>query len=114
MTHKCKECGAEEDPSRWMKSTGDLLAAQKLCLACYHWEDLIQRYSADERIVVEGKHYIAGKENGPTSFRGFGGRHFTIEFFDGRKLETTNLWHQGTIPEHYRGRLPDNAKWGGK
>lgn len=29
-----------------------------------------------------------------------------------KKGETTNLWHQGKIPEHYRGRLPDNAKWG--
>ena len=32
-----------------------------------------------------------------------------IRFTDGREVITHNLWHQGTIPKHFRARLPDNA-----
>lgn len=40
-----------------------------------------------------------------------GGRKFHIQMHDGQVIETTELWHQGTIPEHFRERLPDNANF---
>jgi hypothetical protein len=44
-------------------------------------------------------------------YRGFAGRRFVIRFHDGRIVETTNLWSNGIIPEHFRDRLLDNACW---
>lgn len=65
----------------------------------------------DQTIVrVGGKHYQIAPEK-QSGMRGFGGAKFLIRFFDGRSVETTNLWSQGTIPEHFRSRLPDNAEF---
>lgn len=63
------------------------------------------------RVVVEVEHYLICEEKGPDRFRGFGGRLFTIEFFDGRRVSTTNLMHQGTVPARWRERFPDNARF---
>ncbi|MGW4792213.1 hypothetical protein ACWEPC_07335 [Nonomuraea sp. NPDC004297] len=46
--------------------------------------------------MVDGEHYAIGGDTG--GFRGHGGRHFDIEWFDGRRATTQNLWHQGTVP----------------
>ncbi|MEV4748997.1 hypothetical protein AB0K21_21685 [Streptosporangium sp. NPDC049248] len=63
-----------------------------------------------KRVVVNGEHYlICGDETG--GFRGYGGRRFDIEFFDGRTATTRNLWCQGTIPPRWRDRYPDNARF---
>ncbi|CAO0836086.1 putative protein OS=Streptomyces microflavus OX=1919 GN=Smic_80960 PE=4 SV=1 [Streptomyces microflavus] len=42
---------------------------------------------------------------------GFGGRRFDIEFFDGRRVTTHDLWSQGTIPPKHRERYQDNARF---
>ncbi|WP_433235329.1 DUF6197 family protein [Streptosporangium sp. CA-135522] len=63
-----------------------------------------------KRVVVEGEHYLIVDET-CSGFRGFGGRRFDIEFFDGRTATTWNLWHQGTIPARWRDRYPDNARF---
>ncbi len=60
---------------------------------------------------VNGTHYIVGDEDAPQSFRGFGGSLFLIQFDDGRRVATTNLWCQGEIPPALRDKLPDNAKF---
>lgn len=61
------------------------------------------------RVVVDGEHYTIGGDTG--AFRGFGGHRFDIEWFDGRKATTRNLWHQGTVPAEWRHRYPDNARF---
>jgi hypothetical protein len=46
--------------------------------------------------------------------RGFGGHEFHIRFTDGREeaeVETSNLWCQGNIPEHFSKLLPNNAEF---
>lgn len=62
-------------------------------------------------IIIDHVCYQTENENSSSHFRGFGGQKFVIEFFDGRKLETTNLWHIGIIPPYYRRTLKDNAKF---
>lgn len=64
-----------------------------------------------KRVVVDGQHYLICEERGSLRFRGFGGRRFHIEFFDGRRATTTNLMHQGEIPAKYRELYPDNARF---
>lgn len=65
------------------------------------------------RVVVDGEHYMLGDDNPnlPSSCKGFGGRRYRIEFFDGRTVPTSDLWHQGTIPPKWRERYPDNARF---
>jgi hypothetical protein len=72
------------------------------------WRD---RDDPAKRVVVDGEHFYICDEIGSRQLRGFGGRRFYIEFFDGRRAETTNLMHQGTIPARWRERFPDNARF---
>ncbi|MFF1625581.1 hypothetical protein [Streptomyces sp. NPDC058272] len=59
------------------------------------------------RVVVDGEHFTIG----PGDSGGYGGRRFDVEFFDGRKVTTRDLWHQGVIPPKHRERYPDNARF---
>lgn len=63
-------------------------------------------------IVRAGHHhyYIGEERNEPSSWKGFGGREWRVEFLDGRIVETDNLWSQGVIPPKWRDALSDNAK----
>jgi hypothetical protein len=64
-----------------------------------------------KRVVIDGEHYTLGEDKPGYEWKGFGGRRFDIEFFDGRKVTTHDLWHQGTIPPKWRERYPDNARF---
>lgn len=81
-----------------------------------YWEHYIlgdKGVTEDRRVVIEGVHYSLGKNGAkPGPHNGHAGRRFEIEFFDGRRVTTHDLWHQGPIPPVFRDRLPDNAKWG--
>ncbi|OKI19290.1 hypothetical protein [Streptomyces sp. CB03911] len=59
------------------------------------------------RVVVDGEHYTLG----PGNSGGYGGRRWEIEFFDGRRQVTHDLWHQGVIPPKWRERYPNNARF---
>lgn len=78
-----------------------------------YWEPKINDPSLlEKRVIIEGVHYTLGKNgNKPGPHNGFGGRKFDIEFFDGRRVSTYDLWYQGVIPPIFQDRLPDNAKW---
>jgi hypothetical protein len=88
-----------------------------ICAPCFTWEhwNAIQRSDKtadkDRFVIVDGKHYAIGNESapGPSHCRGFGGSRFRIRFHDGRYVESTNLWHQGTITDDFRADMPDNA-----
>jgi hypothetical protein len=85
------------------------LLRTRLCFSCHFWRRHIEDPGeAPHRVVVDGHHYIIGEE-GPAVFKGFGGAKWRIRFADGRETCTSNLWHQGEIPTHFRGDLPDNA-----
>ena len=106
----CKECGKEEK-LHWIKEENDKLISRNLCFKCNFWfeKTLIKDESNVARI--DGRHYQIASETDKSSFRGYGGAKFIILFNDGRKITTTNLWHQGAIPKHFKKRLPDNAKF---
>lgn len=58
------------------------------------------------RIFYQGMSYSAGlaNPNRPDNWKGFGGRHFTVKFNDGRILKTDDLVMGFSTDE------PDNAK----
>ena len=106
----CRECGKIENSKSY--TTGANLLARQLCFHCDFWTDYVEQKDKPEMIRVDGQHYVIGREEDSGFGRGFAGRKFVIEFFDGRKVTTSNLWAQGNIPARFLERLPDNAKWG--
>lgn len=69
----------------------------------------VQLSDRSNAVVINGVHYRIGPPGG--EFQGFGGRRYDIEFLDGRRVTTYNLWYQGLIPPKYLIQLPDNARW---
>jgi hypothetical protein len=88
----------------------------------YFWSTKIEAIATDDILLednklavrIDGACYIIGAEN-DGGLRGFSGRKFTIEFisgkFKGQIIDTTNLWHQGEIPEELKSMLPDSARF---
>lgn len=101
---KCIICGKELDKSKYTHK--DLCSRE--CFNIDYWNDKIENFNS-QNVVIDGKMYKIGSENGSYGFKGFGGTKIKIKFNDGRVIETTSLWHNGTIPESHRDKLPDNA-----
>lgn len=102
---KCIVCGKEIEKSAYMNA--DLCGSE-----CFHinfWNEIVDDKDNPNRVRVNGKAYYIGNEKDKSSFRGFGGARFHIKFLDGREVISTNLWHNGEIPEDFRDRLSDNA-----
>lgn len=88
------------------------------CFTCWFWGEHAWDIKDDRRVIVNGVHYTMnpsdldpeGKKRREFG-RGFSGARWEIEFFDGRKVVTHNLWHQGEIPEYWRtkNKYQDNA-----
>lgn len=80
----------------------------------YWAEQLSHRQGA---LVINGKHYRIGKNNGrprgvTDDFRGFGGRKFEIEMLaNGHVAKVDDLWYQGPIPPKHLPLFPDNARF---
>lgn len=70
-------------------------------------------------LVINGKHYRIGENNGRTAqdvgFKGFGGRKFVIQYLDGsaEPITVDDLWFQGAIPPKFRelAEFQDNARF---
>ena len=114
---KCKECSAEISLN-YMESSKTRMIERKLCFICLFWSNYVDCVEfgtiATQRIArINHKHFVIGNEGKSrrAEFRGYGGAKFVIIFNNGDRVETTNLWAQGEIPERFRNRLPDNAKF---
>jgi len=105
-SQRCQEC---HEPTSDLTESG-------LCVLCDRWRSFSAIAQSENLVRVKGHHYVIEDEDDTPLFglRGFGGQTFTIRFFDGRAVTTTNLWAQGPIPEHFRERLPDNAEFVGR
>ena len=108
---KCRICGNTDSLERWVEcDERRVMKKDGVCFQCAFWLNKIE--IADENtVIVNGVRYTIGKENVKSPFKGFGGVDFNIEFFDGRKVTSHNLWCQGDIPERFRTypELQDNA-----
>lgn len=102
---KCIICKKEIEKFKFLNK--DLCSSK--CYRIDFWNDYVLKVD-DKRIArIDGNHYFIEPDSNSSDFKGFGGREFTIKFNDGRTVTTKNLWHQGTIPEDFKKRLPDNA-----
>lgn len=99
---KCVICGKEIEKSEY--------SSKVLCSSeCFHidfWRDCLD----DEAVIVNKICYHVGKEHSKSPFRGHSGAKFKIRMKEtGKVIETTNLWHNGEVPdEFYKG---DNAEF---
>jgi hypothetical protein len=62
-----------------------------------HWEAVLAHKDDPNQVRVHGKVSHIGPEDPtiPHYMRGHGGGWYGIRFFDGREVESTNLWEQG-------------------
>lgn len=80
------------------------------CDECRHWYQMWEVRNEPTTVRINGEHYIIGDINAKS--KGLGGQKHKIAFFDGRVVETDNLWHQGSIPIVWAMYgLTDNAKF---
>jgi hypothetical protein len=107
--YTCVECGAEGDANRFLHNFAQSMFEKRLCFTCHHWVKLLELRDDPKTVRAKNHHYRIGSEGDP--FPGFAGTKFGVKFTDGRVITTTNLWHQGEIPERFRARLPDNAEF---
>ena len=112
----CKECGSEIN-LHYREDVKERLARLSLCHKCDHWNGQYQislqhKLSEGQSLRIDGVHYRIAPEDRPGP-RGFGGSRFTFVLEDGTQLESSNVWCQGEIPEHWKSRLPDNARMAG-
>ena len=104
---KCPTCGQELgkfwSDENSMKKHGE-------CFECSLWRERLSLVGNSDVAIIDGTLYTIGDEDSTDpSCRGFGGDKFVINFKDGRKVTTTNLWCGGEISEHWRPQFPDNA-----
>lgn len=108
----CSLCNKPHYQKNW--APGDHLRyilKHNVCFHCAHWEMHIEHPTP---VIIDGTMYTPG---GATTggFRGMGGRRFDIEFtsglYVGQKITTFDLWSGGTMPQYWREKIPDNAKF---
>jgi hypothetical protein len=112
LSHNCKECGKTEN-GNWVTAVTEELRKTQLCFTCDFWHNIIKNKGSNS-VIVKGTHYIIGRKPQPKEHKGLlghGGALFKIRFFNGREVETNNLWCQGTVPDRFKDRLPDNAEF---
>lgn len=107
----CPSCGEKNFCTGHMGKEAERMRETGLCFNCASLE---MRCEAGAAVIIDNYVYTIRPE--PRSdddhrFLGMAGRRFDIEFFDGRKITTHNLWAGGLIPERYRDRLPNTAKF---
>ena len=111
---KCKIYGQEFDSSQFRDEYQIPMNKNQMCFNCTFW---MKRLEEDKILpphtacMIDGTHYVIGDENSKSYFRGFGGAKFQIEFNDGHKVVTTNLWCQGEPKGYWREKFPDNARF---
>ncbi len=93
-------------------TNGQVLRDKNLCFSCNFWDEKIEEQHKPNKFVINGAFYSdGGRSNKPNHCLGFGGAEFKIETFDGRIIETNNLWCASKISKYYIDKFPDNAKF---
>lgn len=103
---KCACCGAYARCS-YMDAVAQKMQARQMCFSCSFWEDRCQE---NWLTIIDGHTYGPGNRTSG-EMRGMAGRRFDIEYFDGRRVTTYDLWSGGEIPEPFRSRMQDNARF---
>ena len=102
---KCEICGKVMESSKYAT---DIVCSNE-CFKAKYWVDRVKRINNPTQVVADHIVYQIGQEDIPDCIKGYDASVFYIKFNDGRLVKTTNLWHNGLLPEAFRSLLPDNA-----
>lgn len=105
----CRDCG---EANYWTNYSGEMkpvIDADGVCFNCAFWRVAVQK---KHETVIAGRIYGIGDINRkPGPHNGMAGRRFEIEYFDGRRVVTHDLWSGSEIPEKHRAAIPDTARF---
>lgn len=101
----CEICGKTIQSSKYLES----VICSSECFSAKYWLDRVKRINNPTQVVIDNTVYQIGREDISKESKGFGGAVHFIKFNDGRLIKTTNLWHNGKLPEAFRSMLPNNA-----
>ena len=112
---KCPTCNRELGTNIPISSDERSMKEHGECFECSLWRERLSLVGKPNIAIIDGTFYTIGDEDSKDPFRGFGGDKFVINFKDGRKVITTNLWCGGDISEAWKPKFPNNAdfdwKW---
>lgn len=112
---KCKICGDIVNYDNFVDDVAKVMKENCLCFSCQLWKERADKLQNEDKYlhpIIDGTYYTVGDEDSKeTYFRGFSGARFQIEFNDGHKLISTNLWCGGDIPEVWKDKLSNNARF---
>lgn len=107
----CKHCGTYIDAEHSL--TGSYLLERQECSRCNHFITALE-WNPKNTLIIGGEMYTVGKESDDADpkWRGCGGSLRFFEFYNSDICyKSTNIWHRGTVPAHFREIMPDNALW---
>ena len=117
----CKECGNEErGPTSWREGNiRSIMERDGVCFNCGLWIEKIELHDKHTYVINGTRWHDGGTLSteerqafGASPGMGCGGRKQIIQLLDSDKVITTNnLWCQGDVPDHFKERIPDNAKF---
>lgn len=109
---KCKLCG-ESYSLNYGGEIGRVMVEEGVCYHCafWIWQHRLDVNGDRDFAIINGSHYVLEPHTDIPWPVGMCGRKHVIRFKDGRVVVCDNLWHQGTIPEHLREMMPDNAEF---
>ncbi|MFE4263312.1 hypothetical protein [Streptomyces sp. NPDC056883] len=115
----CKLCPGK-GTDRQIRGVGARCAAYRVCSSCDAWLTCVgYRFLGDQdpdgrrALRIDGRHYLSwSKEQGFPPEIGHVGlevHHYALLDDPATVHSTERLWLMGSIPDAFRGRLPDNA-----
>lgn len=111
---ECKICKEQFDSTQFVSDWAQQMEEHCMCHSCNFWRDMLEKDSLRPEhtwCVIDGTHYVIEPDEPNAAFQGFGGAEFQIEFNDGHKVVTHNLWCQGEPKGYWREKFPDNARF---
>ena len=114
---KCKICGSDFEANHFMDEWQKHMNENQMCFNCAFWDRMLKadaKRPPHTAVVINGTHYVIEPDDPGNYFQGFGGAEFRIEFNDGHRVITHNLWCQGEPKGYWKDKFPDNAKFSDK
>lgn len=116
MCKKCSICNSDIKLEQYQDcNIKNIMKEKNMCFNCAFWQEKIDITNKDT-LVIEGNRYqgnLINKDNRSTFGLGMGGRDTYVMMLNNSNdiRHYNNVWCQGTIPELWKSKIPNNAKF---
>lgn len=114
--YECIECG-KTARNTYTEPNRTQMKERQLCFTCNFYVQFAEEQfpKRNSLTIIAGNIYTPGNRT-EGNFRGMAGRRFDIEYIEpsihaGKKITTFDLWSGSTLPEKYREKFPDTARF---